>query len=126
MSEVFFPKSGSFFHVNAARSLLHNVDLIYHEDELPPIDGKTNGFTKLALNYEKRHKLKNNIVGIFSTTGSFIFQDQLKSDEVSFTEFGQAEKYFVGGNLLIPKKDNYVFPGLYEGELNVSQYFRLG
>jgi len=124
-NEVFFATSGTYFNTTIARSFMKNVDLTYYNDALPAINGDTNGYTKLALNFEKRLPIKNKITGIVGATGSFIFQDQLDLDEINFSEYGYAAKYAIGGNLLIPKKDNYVFPGLYEGELNASQFLKL-
>jgi len=125
MDDVFYATNGAFFNGTVTRSIFHSVDMTYYNDELPPVKGDTNGFTKLALNFEKRVPIKKKITGIIGATGSFIFEDNLSSDEISFTDYGYAEKYFIGGLLLIPKKDSYAFPGLYEGELNASQFLRL-
>jgi len=125
MSESFYASKGTYFHANVARSFLHNVDLTYYNNDPPPIEGNTNGFTKFALNFEKRLPIKNKITGIIGATSSFIFQDKLKSNDVSLSDYGYAANYFIGGNLLVPKKDSYVFPGLYEGELNASQFLKL-
>ena len=124
-NEVFFATSGTYFHTTIARSFMQNIDLTYYNEALPVIEGNTNGYTKLALNFEKRLSVKNKITGIVGATGSFIFQDQVKPEDVDFSEYGYAAKYNIGGNLLIPKKDSYVFPGLYEGELNASQFLKL-
>ena len=124
-NEVFFATRGTYFHTTMARSFMQNIDLTYYNEALPVIEGNTNGYTKLALNFEKRLPIKNKITGIVGATGSFIFQDQVKPEDVDFSEYGYAAKYNIGGNLLIPKKDSYVFPGLYEGELNASQFLKL-
>jgi NTE family protein len=125
LNEPFYATDGSFFHATVGRSLLQDVNLTYYQDDAPPADGKTNGYTKLALNYETRFPVHEKITGIVVATGSFIFQDELADDEYSFTDYGYAEKYFIGGNLIVPKKDSYAFPGLYEGELSVSEFLRL-
>lgn len=124
-NDVFYPISGSMFQAKVARSLMQEMDLIYYNNELPQLKGNTNGYTKLALNYEKRFPFNKSITGIIAATGSFIFEDALKDNQISFTEFGYASKYFIGGSLLIPKKDSYTFIGLYEAELNVSQFANL-
>ncbi len=46
-------------------------------------------------------------------------------NDVSFSEYGYASKYFLGGNLIPPRKGSYAFPGLYEDELNVNQLMML-
>lgn len=123
--DVFYPISGNLLQAKVARSLMQEMDLIYYNNEIPQLKGNTNGYTKLALNFEQRLPLKKNITGIIGATGSFIFEDALKDNQLSFTEFGYASKYFIGGSLLIPKKDSYTFIGLYEAELNVSQFASL-
>lgn len=125
LDDVFYPTSGDFLQVSVARSLMQDIDLIYYNNELPEVKGKTNGYTKLALNFEKRFQINKKITGIVGATGNFIFEDAQKSDQISFSEFGYASKYFLGGSLLIPKKDSYTFLGLYEGELNASQFTKL-
>ena len=127
MSEVFYALKGTFFHAKIARSFMHNIDLKYYNNESPAIKGNTNDFTKFALNFEKRLPIKNKFTGIIGATSSFTFQDQLKSNDIPLSDNrnGYATNYFIGGNLLMPKKDSYVFPGLYEGELNASQFLRL-
>lgn len=123
--DVFYPTSGYFLQAKVARSLMQNIDLIYYEEDVEPIEGNTNGYTKLALDFEKRLSFKKSVTGIIGATGSFIFEDALKSNQESFTNYGYASKYFIGGSLLIPSKDSYRFMGLYEGELNASQFLRL-
>ena len=128
MSQVFYPTEGTFFHANIARSFMHNIDLTYYDEvEDPPVEGSTDGFTKFALNFEKRLPVKNKVTGIIGATSSFIFHDKLNDISLSDSEdpYGYAVNYFIGGNLLIPKRDSYVLPGLYEGELNASQFLRL-
>ncbi|RXP55147.1 patatin [Lutibacter sp. HS1-25] len=125
INEAFYATNGTFFHATVARSILQNTDFAYYQDEFPAEKGNTNGYTKLALNFETRFPFNQKTTGIVSATGSFIFQDKLKENDLSFSDYGYAEKYFVGGSLLIPKKDSYTFPGLYEGELNVSEFLKL-
>ncbi|MGB5431337.1 MAG: patatin, partial [Eudoraea sp.] len=65
------------------------------------------------------------LTGIFGASFGFIFEDQLQSNDVSFTEFGYAAKYFLGGNILSSNKDSYIFSGLRNDELNVNQFIKL-
>ncbi len=125
INHFFFPTQGTYFQVKMGRSLLHDIDLTFSDEAIPSVKGSTNGFTKLGLNFTKRFPFHEKITGILGANANFIFEDQLKSDEVSFLEYGYAEKYFLGGNLLNAGKDRYLFPGLHEDELNASQFMRL-
>lgn len=42
-----------------------------------------------------------------------------------FSDYGLGAKYFLGGNILDPRSDSYVFPGLNESELTVNQFIKL-
>ena len=58
----------------------------------------------------------------------FIFQDKLKNDQTSFSDYGYAAKYFLGGIIPSSGSSRFSFPGLNEDELNVTQFMgiRLG
>ncbi|MCK5280612.1 MAG: hypothetical protein KAK04_18800, partial [Cyclobacteriaceae bacterium] len=47
------------------------------------------------------------------------------SDNLSYLDFGFGAKYFLGGNILRPRKDDFMFRGLNESELIVSQFMML-
>ena len=125
LNDVFFPTEGAFFNVNIRRSLLNNVDLSYSDDNLEDASGKTNGFTKFNLTYEKRVPFQPKITGIFSASAGFIFEDQPGANTISFTDYGYSSKYFLGGNMVIPNKESYTFSGLHEAELNINQFMKL-
>ena len=125
MNSVFYATEGTFFKAIASRSIVHetHIELI----EYPEYDqkGSTNGFTKLSVNFEKRIPFHNKITGIIGASGGVIFEDKLQSDQVSFTNFGYAAKYFLGGNMTNPRNGSFTFPGLYEDELNVNHFLKL-
>jgi NTE family protein len=123
--KVFFATKGYNFNATIGRSLLHDVDLNYYDDLLADVSGSTNGFTTLSLNFEKRIPIHKKISGIIGATTCFIFEDSLQSDQVSFNDYGYAAKYFLGGTLISPNNNSYVFPGLNEGELNLTQFVKL-
>ena len=125
MNHVFFPTKGTFFKAELGRSLYHNVDVEFSEDTIPDINGSTNGFTKLILDFEKRMVIHKNITGILGATSSFIFVDKLQPDDVSFIDYGYGGKYYLGGSLLRPRKDEFIFHGLHESELMVTQFIML-
>jgi len=125
MNKVFYPTQGFLFQAYLGRSVFHDIDLEYANDIFPPIKGETNGFTRLGLNFEKRFPFYKNMTGIFGATAGFIFEDPLKSGKFSFTEYGYAAKYFLGGNLINQRKGRFIFPGLHEDELSVNQFIKL-
>lgn len=125
MNEVFYATTGTYFQANISRSLLHEVDFMYSDESLAPVKGATNGFTKFGLNIEKRFPFDKKIIGIIDAAACFIFEDKRDSDDISFTEFGYAAKYFLGGNLLNPSNNSSVFAGLHDDELNLNQFMKL-
>jgi len=125
LNDVYYATTGTYIQATIGRSLLNDLDLTYYNKVKPDVKGKTNDYTKTIFNFESRFQIKKKITGIVGGTSSFIFEDQLKGDEESFTKYGYASKYFIGGNLLIPNKNSFLFPGLYEGELNASQFLKV-
>ena len=130
MDKVFYATKGMHVRVNVSRSLWNSIDLIYADmedpaEQEPNVHGSTNGFTKLGFDLEKRFPFHNNITGILGANTNFIFEDQINSNEVSFTDYGYGGKYFLGGNLRTFNYKSYAFRGLREDELNVSQFMKL-
>ena len=91
----------------------------------PSIDGFTNSFSKLNLSFEKRVGFTKKIIGILKGTTNFIYEDTLKSNEVSFDEYGYAGKYSLGGYIPNNRSRSYLFAGLHEDELTVNQFMKL-
>ena len=125
MDKRFYPTRGIHFRANISRSVWNDLDLVYADDALAEVKGSTNNFSKLGLDLEKRFRFHNNITGILGANTNFIFEDQIKSGEESFTDYGYAARYFLGGNLRSSSKNSFIFPGLREDELNVSQFMKL-
>lgn len=125
LNNVFFSTNGSFFNAKIGRSLLNDVNLSFSDNTLSDVKGSTNGFTKVNVEFEERIPFQSKVSGIIGASFGFIFEDQLQSNEVSFTEYGYAAKYFLGGNMVTPNKKSYLFPGLRQDELNVNQFIKL-
>jgi len=121
----FYPTHGAFFKASIGQSFYSHVDLEYYEDESPPVNSKSNAYTKTTVEFEKRIPLKKQITAIVGANANFIFEHELTTNEVSFHEYGLAQKYFLGGTLHNQRKNSYVFYGLNEDELNVTQFMRL-
>jgi NTE family protein len=95
-------------------------------DELQiDVDGKTNAYSKFSASYEKRFPIQEKLTLTFNANSSFIFQDAVDSDEVSFQDYGFGSKYFLGGNLISPREGSIVFPGLRENQLAVNQFIKM-
>ena len=131
MNKVFYANTGTFVRAGVSRSLFNEVDIERADEELLDPDeelivkGSTNGFTKLNLDFEQRLAFSDKVTGIIGANVAFIFQDKLKSDDLSFSTYGYAASYSLGGTVLTPRKGTYIFPGLHEDEIFVSQMMRL-
>lgn len=125
MDKVFFATNGSILKANINRSLLTDVNIAFSDPSLTNQSGSTNGFTKLGFSFEKRLQIKKKLTCIAGFDSNFIFEDKLKNDQVSFSEYGYAAKYFIGGILPTPGGNRLSFPGLNEDEVNVTQFMGL-
>ncbi len=125
LNRVFFPTKGRFLYAEFSRSLYHHVKFIFADDSEPDINGKTNGYSKLNLTFDQRIPLNEKLTGILGVSAGFTFLDDLKSGENSFLEYGTGGEYFLGGNMIRPRKDTYMFKGLNTNELAVSQFMMI-
>lgn len=122
MDKVFFATNGTILRANINRSLFSDVNISYTDANLTDYSGQTNGFTKLGFGFEKRLQLKKKITCIMGFDANFIFEDKLQNNDVSFSDYGYATKYFLGGIIPSSGTNRFSFPGLNEDELNVSQF----
>jgi NTE family protein len=125
MDKVFFATSGTILKANINRSLLNDVNIAFTDVNLTDFSGSTNGFTKLGFAFEKRVPLKKKVTAMIGFDANFIFQDKLKANQASFSDYGYAAKYFLGGILPSPGSNRFTFPGLNEDELNVTQFMAI-
>ncbi|TPG39284.1 patatin-like phospholipase family protein [Flavobacterium pectinovorum] len=125
MDKVFFAENGTIIKANVTRSLLSDVYTSFNDPALTSVSGATNGYTKFGFSFEKRALLKKKITGIVGFDSYFIFQDKVKDNQISFSEFGYASRYFLGGIIPSSGSNRFPFPGLHEDELNVTQYLGL-
>jgi len=124
-NSAFYPQRGLLLRAFVSRSLFTEVDLLYADPLWDPVEGPTNGFTKFGMDLEKRIQLGEKLSLIAGANMGFIVEDGLESDEVSFTDYGFAAKYSLGGVNTAPQRWSYVFPGLHEDELFVNQMMRV-
>jgi NTE family protein len=122
MDKVFFATNGTILKANLSHSLFSYVNISYSDAILPSISSPTNGYTKFGFSFEKRALLKKKITGMIGFDSYFIFQDKLKTDQASFSDYGYATKYFFGGIIPSSGSNRFSFPGLYEDELTPTQF----
>ncbi|MHC0440102.1 patatin-like phospholipase family protein [Flavobacterium sp. 3-210] len=125
MDKVFFATNGTIIKSNISRSFFTDVEASFSDPDLTSVSGSTNGYTKFGFGIEKRLLLKKKITGIVGFDSYFIFQDKLKNDQIPFSGFGYASKYFLGGIIPSSGSNRFSFAGLHEDELNVTQYMGL-
>jgi NTE family protein len=123
-----YATEGVLFIANIGRSLYNDIEVKFSDSNLPLEDGYTSNYTKFGVNYEKRMPISSTATAIFGGSANFIVVDHKKDKDVSFFDFGLGAKYFLGGNQLAPRSDNFILPGLNESELSVTQFmkFNLG
>jgi NTE family protein len=125
MDKVFFATNGTILKANINRSLRNDINISFTETDSTDFSGSTNGFTKVGFAFEKRVQLKKKITGIIGFDANFIFQDKLKDNEGSFSNYGYAAKYLLGGFIPSSGSNRFVFPGLHEDELSVTQFMAI-
>lgn len=122
MNEVFYATAGSALTTVLTQSIKQDVNAVFTDEG---ISGRTNGFTKLQIGYEKRFPFTSTITGILDAAAGVTFDDKLQGDEISFFEYGHPDLFFLGGNLPIQTAGTFAFQGLNEDELVVSQFLML-
>ncbi len=125
MDKVYYPNTGTYIRVGVARSLIHDLGVLFADEEFEDIKGSTNGFTKAMFDFERRWAFTDKITGILGVNAAFIFEDKLESDDWWFSDYGYAAQYSLGGTVTAPRKGSYVFPGLHEDEIFVNQMMRI-
>jgi len=125
LNEVLFPTEGASLNTHVGRSLYNNIDVEFADANIPTEKGSTSHYTKFGLSYEKRLPMNNTLTAIFGASGNFIVLDEQNENDVSFIDYGIGGKYFLGGNQLDPRSESFIFPGLNENELTVTQFMML-
>ena len=120
----YYPTSGTFLSATVGHSLVPHAEVDFSQDSLGRIDGNTEIFTKLNVSYDRRITLNKRMTGVVQASSGFTFVHAGSAD-VSFLEYGFGASYYLGGNVLRPRKDNFIFRGLNEAELFVSQFMML-
>ena len=67
----------------------------------------------------------DSLTAVIGTSGNFIVLDTENENDVSFTDYGVGANYFLGGSQLAPRSESFMFLGLNENELTVTQFMML-
>lgn len=126
LNDVLYPTEGAEIEAIVSRSLHNRVKVTYIDPAIAGINMAANNYTKLSLGLEKRVSFTEKLTGIIRLNSGFLFDDKSKDNELLFSTFGYGAKYFLGGNIIDLRNDNYTFSGLTESELAVSQFIKAG
>jgi NTE family protein len=123
LDKPFYANRGAFLQAKLGTSMYNDFDVEYLIDSNTiNIAGDVGNFTKFSLQFEKRIPIKPNFVAILGASAGYTYFDDDDSTTNSFKDFGYAANYFLGGNVVRPRKDNFMLPGLKEDELAVTQF----
>lgn len=125
MDEVLFATQGRVLQGSLGRSLSNYLNVDFTDPTIPDYTGAANGFTRIGFDHENRFLLSNRFAAIIGTSAHFILEDSVKEDDISSSNLTLNSKYYLGGNLRTARSEFYVFPGLQEEELVVSQFVKL-
>lgn len=123
LDEIFYANQGTYLEARLGTSLYNSMDAEFLDDlNVPDISGSVSNFSKFTINFEKRIPIKDNFVAIFGVSSGYTFFNDEDSNDNSFQTYGYAANYFLGGNIVRPRKNTFVLPGLKEDELAVTQF----
>lgn len=122
MNKVFFSTDGTQLLLRISRSLYNSGNVEYFESPEFNVSGETNGFTKANFQYEKRFSIIQKHAFVLGASSGLTFIDSQKSNQLSFIEYGQGAKYFLGGNLNQNRRYSFPLKGLSDSELIVTQF----
>ena len=124
LNQVFFPVTGSRITARISRSLYNYANVEYDESYQNNTSGNTNGFSKLTLSFEKRWSINQLASLILRANTGLTKIDNGDSDDLSYINLGSGSQYYLGGNLTPNRRDSYIFNGLGDAELIVTQFLQ--
>jgi len=126
MSRMFFAHSGTYAHARLGTSFWNQIDSKYYSQVQNNASGRRlQGFYKFRFEFENRLALSSKISIVSGVASGFMFEKPTHGDQISLYEYGQGAKYMLGGNLVNALRDKFVFSGLDNSELLVSQFIKL-
>lgn len=124
LNKSYYSTKGIFFNATLSRSLYPYANINFSQDSISDLEGKTEQFTRLNISYDQRFPISDKLSWILQASAGFTFVDS-KSADISYLDYNYGTSYFLGGNILRPRKDDFIFRGLNESELSVSQFMML-
>ncbi|QTE23115.1 patatin-like phospholipase family protein [Polaribacter cellanae] len=128
INKQYFATKGSFVAINYKRSLdnILNVDIFsFDNQEYIKLKGSLANYHKLSFLTSNRFSFSPKSTLIAGVTGGFIFEDIVKEDKLSFTDYNVGPSYFLGGNASIARGGSFIVPGLKDGEALASQFLKV-
>ncbi|MDN3642080.1 patatin-like phospholipase family protein [Lutimonas halocynthiae] len=125
MDKVFYATSGTIVGAKVSRSIHNEVDIEYAEGDERFVKGSTNDFTKFNFDIEHRKAFSKKVSGIVGGNLAFIVEDPMSSGDLSFSTYGYSARYALGGTVVSPRKGTYLYPGMHEDEIFVSQMMKI-
>lgn len=123
LNEVFFPTKGLNIETRLSRAITNKVKASFYDKTLTNNEsGSFSGFTKFRLHFKSIKKIENKLSLIVGANIGFTLLDDEEYRDISFQNLGFGANYLLGGNQRQTREDNYVFYGLLEDELAVSQF----
>ncbi|MDZ7613416.1 MAG: hypothetical protein U5K51_06620 [Flavobacteriaceae bacterium] len=122
-----FIHEGLYFKAKLSQSVHNDGEIVLSDEAVEDLSGSFGSLTELSLDFEKRYPLRKKMTAVVGATTGFTFYDDARAgeDDLSYTIYGYGSKYYLGGVLTRPRKDNATLPGLNEAELPVTQFMML-
>lgn len=125
MDAVSYPTKGEIIKGFVGRSLHGNLKVEIISDETIVLDETTNGFFRAGIDYEKRFPLTDRMTTILGGGGHFFLEDHKSGLDEDISELTLNSKYYMGGFIHSARQEYFIFPGLKEEELGVTQFVGL-
>lgn len=126
LNDVRYPSKGTQLRAILSQSLHSGIQATFIDPNIENMDLSISGYTKLKLGLEERIPLTPSLTGMISLNSGFLFGHHSNENDLLFSTYGYGAKYFLGGNIIDPRTDNFTFSGLSESELAVSQFVKVG
>ncbi|QNM86373.1 patatin-like phospholipase family protein [Polaribacter pectinis] len=127
INKQYFATKGTSVAVNYKRSFHNtlNIDVFsFDSPEDIKLDGSLANYHKLSIAASNRFAISPKSTLITGITSGFIFEDSVKENELSFTDYKVGPSYFLGGNASIARGGSFIVPGLKDGEVLASQFIK--
>ncbi|WP_159021835.1 patatin-like phospholipase family protein [Formosa sp. L2A11] len=123
LNKVFFPTKGINIEARLGRAITNKIEASFYDNSLRNNEsGRFSGFTKFRLHFKNVNTINNKLSLVVGANIGFTLLDDEEYGDTSFQGLGYGANYLLGGNIKQTRGDNYIFYGLLEDELPVSQF----